>query len=456
MKKYKKTILCASAALCLLGAALTGAVDVSVKTQAETLTFIEESLLPVWEGETAYYEPVLPVANEYGGIDPITLLYPIEEIISVQNAEMTVTYQAGVDYAVSKGRLIIADDGNIPVLSYTEFHPYTGEAGFESNEGGYVCFHEGAWFHSKQIVVTYKHTDYDGYIPEGKSHLLPNTMQKLSNRENVDMLVLGDSISVGANSSAFTDVSPYLPTYPELFKTKLESAYGATVNLTNPSVGGKGIDWGIGEIDGILSNMADCDLAVLAFGMNDGSMSGAMFAQKANRLISAIQEKFPQAEVLLVATMLPNPQAKNFYLNQKSFADALIEKCEKQGVAVVNMTAMHSGLLARKGYADMTGNNVNHPNDYLARVYAQTLFATLQDKAVIPDEIPDETSEEISEESASEQSSVTSVPNEQNQRPTASFFGLLLGGCTATMATIHAGIIAVLSGTAILKKKKDE
>jgi hypothetical protein len=42
------------------------------------------------------------------------------------------------------------------------------------------------------------------------------------------------------------------------------------------------------------------------------------------------------------------------------------------------MTAVHGSLLSKKSYADMTGNNINHPNDYLARVYAQTLLTTVK------------------------------------------------------------------------------
>ena len=42
------------------------------------------------------------------------------------------------------------------------------------------------------------------------------------------------------------------------------------------------------------------------------------------------------------------------------------------------MTGMHHALLKRKLFRDMTGNNVNHPNDFLARVYAQTILAVLE------------------------------------------------------------------------------
>ena len=419
-------------ALCLMGAASAGAQDATFTAQAENSTLIETALLPVWEGDTAYNETVLPVQNEYGGIDPITLLYPIEEVISVQNAEMTVTYQKGVDYAVSGGRLIIADDGNIPTVSYLEFHPTTGQAGFESIEGGYVCFSEGTWFHERQIVVTYKHTaEYNGYLPGGKDYLLSNIKQKLSDKDTIDMLVFGDSISVGANSSGFTGIAPFLPTYPELFKAGLENQYGVTVNLTNPSVGGMGINWGLQQIDGILSQQTDLDLAVVAFGMNDGALASNMFAYKANQLVSAIQEKFPTADVLLVATMLPNSKAPNYYLNQENFADAMLESCEKQGVAVVNMTAMHASLLTKKSYADMTGNNVNHPNDYLARVYAQTLLATLQKQT-----------EDLPENNVGESAVDTATRN--------------ANGCMATVTTIPACAITTLGAVVILKKKKEK
>jgi len=44
---------------------------------------------------------------------------------------------------------------------------------------------------------------------------------------------------------------------------------------------------------------------------------------------------------------------------------------------VMDMTTLHGNLLTRKRYCDMTGNNVNHPNDFLARAYAQNLWQTV-------------------------------------------------------------------------------
>ena len=41
------------------------------------------------------------------------------------------------------------------------------------------------------------------------------------------------------------------------------------------------------------------------------------------------------------------------------------------------MTAMHIDLLKANRFRDMSGNNVNHPNDFLARVYAQVVLQTV-------------------------------------------------------------------------------
>ena len=78
------------------------------KVQAEeALLNMEELLQPVWEGEISYQESVLPVMGEGNALLPIKLLYPIKEIIKVQNAALTITYQENVDYIVDNGELII-------------------------------------------------------------------------------------------------------------------------------------------------------------------------------------------------------------------------------------------------------------------------------------------------------------------------------------------------------------
>ena len=72
--------------------------------------------------------------------------------------------------------------------------------------------------------------------------------------------------------------------------------------------------------------------------------------------------------------MLANKEAEGYYRQQYLFINELNKlKCE--GVAVMDVTSVHAALLERKSYRDMTGNNVNHPNDFLSRIYAQVAFS---------------------------------------------------------------------------------
>ena len=86
----------------------------------------------------------------------------------------------------------------------------------------------------------------------------------------------------------------------------------------------------------------------------------------------------PNGEVVLVAPMLPNVET-DWLKNQPLFAEKLYElEREYSFVSVADMTQMHWDVLATgKRYRDMTGNNINHPNDFIARIYAQVILKTL-------------------------------------------------------------------------------
>ena len=43
---------------------------------------------------------------------------------------------------------------------------------------------------------------------------------------------------------------------------------------------------------------------------------------------------------------------------------------KREGTAVVPVTSFNQATLETKQFIDTTGNNVNHPNDFLARAYA--------------------------------------------------------------------------------------
>ena len=113
--------------------------------------------------------------------------------------------------------------------------------------------------------------------------------------------------------------------------------------------------------------------------MNDGnasSVSAETYRNNISAIIQAAKAGNPNVEILLVSPMLPNPEVKMTEGNQASYEAELLS-LETEGVAAAPVTTMYQYLMKNKRYYDMTGNNVNHPNDFVARLYAQVLNATL-------------------------------------------------------------------------------
>ncbi len=336
-------------------------------------------LFPVWRGRYMYRESCLPLSGPGGRVEDIQLLYPAVEIREVLSADLKTRFEAGRDYSLAGGCLRIPEGSSIPHMTWEEYYPPRPieNGSFPRVGGGNLRFSEGTFYHEKQIVVSYEHTgSWPGNIPPGKLNLLPRTEKKLTFGEPLRVVFYGDSITARANASAMTGISPFQPDWCQLTCETLEERYGCRITMVNTAVGGTTTRWGVEEV---IPRAADQkpDLLVLGFGMNDGGgIETEEYLGNLRAIIGAVLRVNPACEVVLISTMLPNPEALGFWGRQKEYESALVT-LEKRGVAVCDMTAVHETLLKRKAYRDMTGNNINHPNDFLSRVYAQTLLKTL-------------------------------------------------------------------------------
>jgi lysophospholipase L1-like esterase len=165
--------------------------------------------------------------------------------------------------------------------------------------------------------------------------------------------------------------------FPELVAGALQRATGSDIKLTNVAVGGWTSDQGLKQAQEARPAAAKPDLVIIAFGMNDvGRRDAARYKRNIEGMISEVRKDAPEAEFLLVATMLSNSE---WFLPMDQFPlyrDALVE-LQGPGIAVADLTSVWTELLKRKSFYDLTGNGVNHPNDYGHLVYAQVIFATL-------------------------------------------------------------------------------
>lgn len=328
-------------------------------------------MIPFWKTKTMYNESVLMISKE-DNMPKAKLLFKPKRIISVTNAALTEEYQEGKDWILEKDEIVLLPNSNAHFM--TEKALFPDSTGRFPRKGGGTVFHsEGTFFHDRQLAVTYKHKRklWKGPISHPDNLALSKTAIKLKQKEKLHLLLFGDSISAGANASGSSNTAPNLPDWGNLFVQNLRNHFGSEITFTNTSVGGMDSKWGLKNVDSLVNSYAP-DLVLIAFGMNDGTgkMPPKVFGDNIKAMIEKIRQQNASTEIILVEPMLPNPESL-FLGTQPAFKAVLDTIAIQHRAAVVDMTSVHGMLLKHKSYQDMTGNNINHPNDFLMRWYAQ-------------------------------------------------------------------------------------
>jgi lysophospholipase L1-like esterase len=190
------------------------------------------------------------------------------------------------------------------------------------------------------------------------------------------LAVSGDSISTGLDASATTLIVPNQSGYPELVAAQLTKDFGAPIELVNRSVAGWSIANGVEDLDRLLAS--NPDLLIVAYGMNDvGRRDPQWFAKQARTLQERAKARLPELEILWVAPMLGNREwihtpREMFF----AYRDAL-QGVVQDGESLVDLSEVWHLLLQRKHDLDLTGNGLNHPNDFGHRLYAQAILESL-------------------------------------------------------------------------------
>ena len=359
------------------------------KNILQTKYEVDTYMLPVWEGNTVYYESAMIV----GTTGEILLSDEPKEVVGVYDYALKTKYVEGIDYTVDGNVIKRISRGNLPYAKKSDVYSSTPGAAVikvepsrcpdytDNGETTYLTYGEKDTYTRMQIVVTYTRANgWQGETPEGKRERFSNFNEKLEKGEDVKIVVYGDSISEGCNSSGTIyggNVAPYADSWSVMLQKKLQRDYGVNVGLRNVALGGKDSGWAVNNFEErVLSE--DADLLILGFGMNDGGTPVDTYRARIEEMVLKFREHNPTGEVVLLAPMLPNVES-NWLKNQTEFAEELYKIENQCGYASVSdMTAMHWDLLEMgKRYRDMTGNNINHPNDFLARIYGQVIMHTV-------------------------------------------------------------------------------
>lgn len=337
---------------------------------------------PFWIGNVMEGESLFFIKNN-NELPSDFLLFSPEEIISVKSASGKITYNEGSDYILSSERVISLPEGSkIPFKTDKEMKPEPNApqsiAACRDGEH-HLFFGEGHFFHDLQAEITYRHKGNDLTLPIAEYALdnLPKLKNKLMKKLPLKVVLFGDSISAGGNASGATGVEPFMPPYGDLVVNELQKFYGSEIAYKNHSVGGTASAWGLQNI-GVVAD-ENPDLVMLAFGMNDasGRLTPEQYITNIQKQIEAIKEVNPDAEFILVATMTGNSEwtasAPELY---PLYRDELAKLC-KEGIILADVTSIWTEILKCKTFASLTGNGVNHPNDFGHRIYAQVILALL-------------------------------------------------------------------------------
>ncbi len=174
---------------------------------------------------------------------------------------------------------------------------------------------------------------------------------------------------------------PHQPPFGELVVSRLRQETGTALTFHNISRAGAGADWGLGLMAALMET--NPDLAIIAFGMNDAGhenhgQRSDRYEQSVRGIIEGLRAHNPEVDIILVANMLSNPEFRpqaDHFENRKRLVK-LGDEFER--VAIADVMAVTEAILQRKKFADISGNNLNHPNDFLHRIYADVILGLIR------------------------------------------------------------------------------
>jgi acyl-CoA thioesterase I len=294
-------------------------------------------------------------------------------------------YLQGSDFLWTPGSrtLTLPPTSRIPFLTNQQLHPAPGSRhSMPSGDGQTALLYaEGSFFQQLQVAASYSHAETWTIGPsDSPCPNLPLTLEKLQSRSPLKIVILGDSISAGSNASAFEHVLPYQPPFPNLVADELQSHYHlppGSIDVINLSVGGKNSAWAVTKTPDVIAQQPD--LVIIAFGMNDAvAVPPDDFLSNIQLIVTETHDALPNCEFILVASMLPNPGDKFLHPSLLfSYRDQLLT-LRRPGIEVADVTTLWQQILERKKFPDLTGNGINHPNDFSHRLYAQTILQLLE------------------------------------------------------------------------------
>lgn len=357
----------------------------------------------MFTGTKVYYDSVCFAEDKNGNVNCGALLYEPSKIIGVYSTDLQTQYYEDKDFTVKGKYLVRTANSSIPVFKFKQY-----AQSFQNNAATSWLRIVGSDYECKlttdmmkcQLFVTYEHKDsWTGAAAASQLSHLTKTAQKLKNRQKLNFVFFGDSITCGCDASGQNENvvqhdnnnaeivlknnrAPYMPSWAEMTVQKLKKFYNnSNIVKINRGSGGSHTTWGKTAADAMI-NDKNPDLVLIAFGMNQTGFTGDQFKADIKEIINTVHKKNPNAEFLLVSCMIPNVETVTFKKHKLAEQEAALYQVQSEmsniGIGVVPIYSIFKSMTdGGKRFIDYTSNNANHPNDFGCRVYAQAILKSL-------------------------------------------------------------------------------
>ena len=181
--------------------------------------------------------------------------------------------------------------------------------------------------------------------------------EKLKNKEDVNVLIIGDSIGEGAGGE-------YGQLWFQLLENAVEKEYGVKYRTRNVSFGGNAAYCGYVSSK-IFADGTDYDLAVLCYSQNDGDLKTLGIYYEA--MIRALRTKYDNIAII---SILESPQRE---ITPKM--QAIIDICQYYEIPVADTITPFN--TAEIGYDALTTDGV-HPNNEGQKIYFETVMDVIK------------------------------------------------------------------------------
>lgn len=294
------------------------------------------------------------------------------KIYSIDSLRNKHFWEENIDYIVENNKIRRTNNSNIPDFSKHKI-VYNNDGSFTFNSSP----RNPSLNIPYQIYADYKFSDLEIIKGEyDKTFLSTDLKDKLKNKRQIKIGVIGTSITAGAHTYEQFYYNSDKETYSYLVGKGIENLYDNKVIITNYSKDGSSI----GYLETVFENVLkdNNDLVLIEFGMNDHISSGWELNLTNFELnISKAIEKFKthNIDVLIVGFFQQNPQWDlEFPQSTNAYNELLFKLGEKYNCYFADVNKEFSKYSQTKINQDFCGDFLHHPTSFGHLLYYKTII----------------------------------------------------------------------------------